>query len=351
MFTLSLRASIACVCSALASCVAADTQIGSHLDPLELAHPLHGVYHWDAPRGPSNVDAFAAWSGRPIELASAYAPNSTWDELHDLGWQMPAWASWAREQPGRRIVYALPMLIEPGDTLAACAQGAYDVHFAAVGASLVDAGLTNAIVRIGWEWDGDWFAWSSRGHEREYAGCFQSAVRAMRNARPEGQLQFEWSASDDIFWRTPEQIAAAYPGDEYVDVFGVNAYDVSWVPNSYPLPGTCSDECKRTRRETAWNDMMRGVYLTRDLAAAHDKPIAIPEWGLWDRSDGNGGGDNADYVARMHAFVNEPSNRVLYQVYFDIDYVDGAHQISNLDGNQTLFPNAAAKYRELFGGD
>ncbi|MET0284066.1 MAG: glycosyl hydrolase [Polyangiales bacterium] len=332
----------------LSACVAGDTAIDSRLDELELGPPLHGVYRWDAPQGPDNVDAFARWSGGTVELASAYAPNHSWQELHELGWQMPAWASWVNEQPGRRLVYALPMLIEPGDTLAKCAQGAYDKHFAAVGASLVDAGLGSAIVRIGWEWDGDWFAWSSRGHESEYAGCFRSAVRAMRNVRPSGALQFEWSASDDIFMRTPEQLAATYPGDGYVDVFGVNAYDVSWVPNSYPLPAGCDTSCQRTRRETAWNDLMRGVLVMRELAAQKGKPIAIPEWGLWHREDGHGGGDNADYVARMHAFVNDPSNRVLYQVYFDVDYLDGAHQISSA---QTRFPNAAAKYRELFGGD
>ncbi len=346
------HASIACVSCALASCVSGDTQIDQKLDLLELGPPLHGVYHWDAPQGPANVDAFATWSGgHRVEIASAYAPRDSWQELHDLGWQLPAWAAWANAQPGRRLVYALPMLIDEQDTLAACAQGAYDEHFAAVGAALVDAGLANAIVRPGWEWDGDWFAWSSRGHEAEYAGCFRSVVNAMRNARPNGALQFEWSSSDDVFMRTQEQRDATYPGDQYVDVFGVNAYDVSWVPNSYPIPTNCDDACKHERRLSAWNDLMRGVFLMRDLAAQKGKPIGIPEWGLWDIADGHGGGDNADYIERMHTFVNDPDNRVLYQVYFDVNYVDGDHQLSNLDGYETRFPAAAAKYQQLFGAD
>ncbi|HEY6879423.1 MAG TPA: glycosyl hydrolase [Polyangiales bacterium] len=369
MFNKSWRALVALnVLASTISCVDADADLELDDDgslvvleqSLAASRPLHGVHHWDAPRGPALVDAVAAWSGRPYELAMTYAPNSTWSALHDLGWQLPTWAKWVAAQPGRRFVYSLPMLPNGENaSLASCAQGSYDAHFGAVGAALVDAGLGNAIVRLGWEFDGDWFKWSARGHEREYAGCFQRVVRAMRGARANGALQFEWSASDDIFMASPTLIRDAYPGDAYVDVLGVNAYDVSWVANSYPLPSNCDAACQRTRRANAWADLTRGMNFMRDLAVQKNKALSIPEWGLWQRSDGQGGGDNADYVARMHAFVNDPANRVLYESYFDVDYVDGAHQISDVSGTgsgaapghsyKTRFPNAAAKYRELFG--
>lgn len=334
--------------------------IGEQAQELTLGAPLHGAHHWDAPRGPALVDAVGTWAGRPYELAMAYAPNSNWNALHDLGWQLPTWAKWVAAKSGRRFVYSLPMLPNSENaTLAACAQGAYDSHWSAVGAALVDAGLRNAIVRVGWEFDGNWFKWSARGHELEYAGCYQHVVRAMRGARSNGALLFEWSASDDIFMATQTLITKAYPGDAYVDLIGVNAYDVSWVANSYPLPANCDANCQRTRRSNAWNDLMRGVLFMRDLAVRKNKALAIPEWGLWERSDGHGGGDNADYIARMHAFVKDPANRVFYQSYFDVNYSDGGHQISDVSGTgsgaapghgyKTRFPVAAAKYRELFG--
>ncbi len=311
---------------------------------------LHGVYHWDAPRGPAEVDAFASWSGQQVEVASAYAPRTSWDELHDLGWQMPAWGAWVKAQPGRRLVYTLPMMIEEGDSLADCAAGAYDSHFAAVGAQLVDAGLGNSFIRLGWEWDGFWMPWSSLGHESEFVGCYRHAATAMRKARPNGALQFEWSASGDIYQRTAAQISGSYPGDEFVDVFGINAYDVSWVPNTYPLPADCDDACKSSRRLAAYKgQLLRGLTYMSDLARQKGKPMAISEWGLWARIDGHGGGDNPDHIERIHAFVNDPNNHVLYQVYFDIPWDEGDHQISPLDGRTTQFPLGAARYKQLFG--
>jgi hypothetical protein len=339
---------------ALASCVESSSSLAGNELALDSVAPLHGVHHRDAPQGPALVDAVGSWSGRAFEVAAAYAPSTTWAALHDLGWQLPAWSRWTHEVPGRRFVYSLPMLVGPDATLAACARGEYDVHFAAVGRALVDADLHDAIVRIGWEFDGDWFPWSARDHEGEYAGCFQSAVRAMRSVG--GTFSFEWSASDDVFMRPLDALIASYPGDAYVDIFGVNAYDVSWAANTYPLPADCDASCASQHRTAAWDDLMQGVFFMRDLAASRGKPISIPEWGLWERSDGHGGGDNADYIARMHAFVNDPQNRVFYQAYFDIDWGDGAHQISNVGDSvdqthTTRFPAAAAKYRELFGAD
>jgi hypothetical protein len=243
-------------------------------------------------------------------------------------------------------------------SLAACGAGAYDSHWRAVGQQLVGAGLEDAIVRIGWEFDGDWFSWSARGRPAEYASCFRHVVDAMRGL-PGQALQFEWSSSDDIAFMNSSDLEAAWPGDNYVDVIGVNAYDVSWVPNSYPIPSGCDQSCLSSRRTVAWNDMMRGVYQMRDRAKARNKVLSIPEWGLWQRADGHGGGDNADYIQRMYSFVKDANNRVLYQMYFDIDYVDGGHQISDVSGSglsgsaghgyQTVFPVAAAKYKALFG--
>jgi hypothetical protein len=330
------------------------------------------MYHWDAPNGPRLLDAAGSWAGRSQDVALAFAPRNNWDELHNLGWQLPAWSAWVSARAGRQLVYAVPMLPGPdnrsgpdgkpgtGDdvSLAACGAGAYDSHWRAVGQQLVSTGLEDAIVRIGWEFDGEWFAWSARGRPGEYASCFRHVVDAMRGVGGQA-LQFEWSSSDDIAFMNPNDIEAAWPGDNYVDVIGVNAYDVSWVANSYPIPSDCDQSCQVSRRTVAWNDMTRGVYQMRDRAKAHNKVLSIPEWGLWHRSDGHGGGDNADYIQRMYSFVKDPNNRVLYQMYFDVDYADGGHQISDVSGSglsgsaghgyQTLFPVAAAKYKALFG--
>ena len=51
----------------------------------------------------------------------------------------------------------------------------------------------------------------------------------------------------------------------------------------------------------------------RDMAVAHGKQLSIPEWGVWGRADGHGGGDNPFYIAKMHEFMTDPANRVAYR--------------------------------------
>ncbi|MDB4975160.1 MAG: beta-mannanase [Myxococcaceae bacterium] len=335
--------------------------------------PRVGLYHYDAPDGPAQVDAVSAWVGRPSTVAVAYSPGQTWDQLHNLGWQTSAWSKWVAVGPVRTLVYALSMLPGPGNgsgpdgklgtaddvSLRACSAGSYDVHWRSVASQLADAGLGGSVIRLGWEFDGDWFPWSARGREADYAGCYRRIVDSMRQARPNAGFWFEWSTSDDIFWWDPAKVELAWPGDNYVDIIGVNAYDVSWENGSYPLPANCDATCLHNRRQIAWNDMIRGVNQQRERARAHGKVISIPEWGVWRMADGHGGGDNAEYIERMYNYVSDPNNLVVYHTYFDVNMPDGQHQLSDVGAKaangtvahnyQTLFPAAAAKYKQLFG--
>ena len=46
------------------------------------AAPLLAVYRWDAPNGPSNVDAFSQWLGTPADIGGAVAALCS----QDAGW-------------------------------------------------------------------------------------------------------------------------------------------------------------------------------------------------------------------------------------------------------------------------
>jgi hypothetical protein len=86
----------------------------------------------------------------------------------------------------------------------------------------------------------------------------------------------------------------------------------------------------------------RGLAFWSDFAKLHGKPMSLPEWGLWRRDDGHGGGDNPFFITKMHEFMNDPSNNVAYQGYFDFNTEDGdVHQLRTLTG-------AGAVYRQLF---
>lgn len=61
----------------------------------------------------------------------------------------------------------------------------------------------------------------------------------------------------------------AYPGDEYVDVIGMDFYyNIQWNPADSRL---------------AWDEMVNapfGLKWLEEFAAAHNKPTAYPEWGV-----------------------------------------------------------------------
>ena len=213
-------------------------------------------------------------------------------------------------------------------------------------------------MRLGWEFNGNWFAWGAPGKEAQFAGCFRRVVTSMRAAQPSAPFKFDWNPTEDIVWWSQAQIDASWPGDAYVDFIGVDAYDASWVANSFPYPSSCDAACRTARQNTAWTDVSKGLYLMRDMAVAHGKQLSIPEWGVWGRDDGHGGGDNPVYIAKMYEFMTNPENRVAYQIYFDVNWEDGGHQLSDVAGSgatsgaqhtyQTVFPQAAAKFKALF---
>ena len=74
------------------------------------------------------------------------------------------------------------------------------------------------------------------------------------------------------------------------------------------------------------SDSPRGLAFWTKFAKAHKKPLAIPEWGLNRRSDGHGGGDNPYFIERMHAFITDPANNVLFHCYFDVNVADENHR-------------------------
>ena len=79
-----------------------------------------------------------------------------------------------------------------------------------------------------------------------------------------------------------------------------------------------------------------GLEWLTNFAALHNKPMSIPEWG----TGGDGSGDDPYFVEKMHQWLMD--NHVIYASFWNSNGNKG-----KLSTNQ--YPNAAAKYRELFG--
>jgi hypothetical protein len=320
------------------------------LSPASVSAVDLGVYRWDAPGGPANVDAFETWLAKSVQLAEAFEARDKWDSIGGASWQLGPWSTWARAKPGRNLILGVPMLPSvSGVSLADCAAGQYDGYWQNLANNLAVYGLHWAYLRLGWEMDGSWYAWNApqgSGREASFAGCFRRIVQVMRATQPANQWKFVWNPT--ATWTDPAYLSATWPGDAYVDVVGIDLYDQSWVRNTYPYPTLCDSACRLAHQQTAWTGYAWYLQTMRDFAVTHAKPLAIPEWGLYTRSDGHGGGDNPYYMQKMYDFISDPANNILFHVYFDVNAPDGMHHISGLD-TATTFPQAAALYRQLFG--
>jgi hypothetical protein len=288
--------------------------------------PGLGVYAGPGPDGVRKAAAFGTTTGVPLTHVLDFASAKNW-----AGITGPDWLIDPHRKEAERLEYSLPMMPE-GDqySLHACAAGDYDVHWQTLARNLAAAGLRDVIVRPGWEFNGDWYSWSAAGHEADYVGCFRRIVTAMRTVDPT-RFSFDWNPT---LGRNAMPAEKAYPGDAYVDYVGVDAYDASPVfVHSHDKDATAK----------AWQQIARGdhglMFWSR-FAAAHHKPMAVPEWGVVGGAQGQGGGDDPSYIDHMFKFMTDPDHHVAYEQYFDAGSSFAQHSI----GAGTQFPHARARF-------
>lgn len=223
------------------------------------------------------------------------------------------------------------------------AGGRYDAYFTELGRRLVASGQEDAVLRIGWEFNLDGSRWNT-GDPEEFVQYWRRIAAALKNV-PGQRFALDWNVNNGTGGGVDP--VDYYPGDDVVSFVGVDVYDVTGS-RDYPYPDDCAADCRSRRQERAWRQIFggeRGLRFWTLFAAEHDKPVSVPEWGLWDGRDADGGGDNPVYIRRMYEFLSNPRNNVAYHAYFDNDSDDRRHRISNSN-----FPQARATFRALFAG-
>jgi hypothetical protein len=281
---------------------------------------------------PDGVAAFENSLGRPVSVVHDTLAKENWANLTDVHWWIDQWSPTKYAQ---RIVYTIPMLPDSGGTLAAGASGAYNEYFRTLAQRLVAGGQGNATLRIGPEFNGNWFKWTIAvpNGGADFASYWRQIVTTMRSV-PGANFKFDWCPNDGSSYvgGKPIQAASAWPGDAYVDYVGLDVYDQSWGPN-------------RADPAALWNEFLTqtdGLRWHRDFAAAHGKPMTFPEWGISNRHDGYGGGDSPYFIGQMYEWIR--TNNVAYHMYFE--YADSNSDYAIFDGKT---PNAAHRFVELFG--
>jgi hypothetical protein len=282
--------------------------------------PGLGVYRGS---NPDEVERYEDWIGTEIPyVLEFWGRDDDWGKIDDPRWVIDLWIP-----TGRTVVYSIAMLPNDRFTLEDGAAGAYDAHWRRFAEAFAERGETDAILRIGWEFNGDFYPWAAGGKEDLFVDYWRRIVDVLRSV-PGTNFQFDWSP---LGGNRGADVERAYPGDEYVDFIGLDAYDNSPV---------------NTSPEDRWLDIRDreyGLAWHSDFATTHGKRMTFPEWGLTVREqDSLGGGDNPYYIEQMHDWIH--SHDVAYAMYFEYDARDASHRLMTTD-----LPEGGEAFLRLFG--
>ena len=142
-----------------------------------------GVYRGSA--NPNGVGAFGAWVGARPGVAVDFLAKSSWSDISRPEWWADGWAG-----SGYDVVYSVPLLPDSGGTLQQGAEGAYNEHFRRLAQVLVSRGQGDAVLRLGWEMNGDWYRWSIKNGAAAFAAYWRQVVTTMRSVSPSFKFDF-----------------------------------------------------------------------------------------------------------------------------------------------------------------
>jgi hypothetical protein len=223
------------------------------------------------------------------------------DATSFLKMENPSWFMSQFQGSGYSMIWGVPILPSSGGySLATGATGAYNHYFVTLAQGLVAGGQGSSIIRLAWEFNGSWMPWAAGGQAGNFIAYWRQIVTAMRSV-PGANFKFEWNPTDGD--QGVGNLANYYPGNNYVDLIGLDVYDISW--GSYP--GVAA-EFSTIETEPY------GLDWLASFAAQQGKPMTLPEWGLgWGDSDNGApvsdpgsetsGGDDPTFINDMAAWI------------------------------------------------
>jgi hypothetical protein len=278
---------------------------------------------YPSPASPAGAGAFAAWRGHPLDVVEAWSDRATWSDIISPTWLYKEWQGSAYT-----MAFGVAMLPEgvPGVSLQACASGTYNSRWRQFGSVISSYGLGKSIIRLGWEFNGDWYAWQAT-QPAVWAKCWQQVVTSARSTAP--GLQWDWDVNRGVSAGLADP-TQAYPGNAYVDAVGIDSYD------SWPAATTSA----------GWQTQLngtQGLNYWLAFAKAHGKHLSVPEWGNVGASRSSAGGDDPAYVQDMKGFFAANAASISFEASFQASSSTGGGY-----GTGTTVPNSAAAYRAGF---
>ncbi|MEU9303115.1 glycosyl hydrolase [Streptomyces sp. NPDC048269] len=257
-----------------------------------------GAYLDYGPPGVARIPRLSRWlGGKQIRVGHTYLPGDRWAGIEGRVSFLESWAQWRLADDDRMFVLNVPMQErneyrlsdrQVGRLIRAGAWGRYDLHFRRLAERLVDLGLPDTVIVLGWEMNGSTYSHRCGPDPENWKVYWKRIVNTMRSV-PGQEFKFDFApnrGADAIGW------TRCYPGDDVVDIIGMDSYDQG--------PGRDFDD---------QITQPYGLQQHVDFAKAHGKEISYPEWGLFRR------GDNAEYVRRMLKWIEQ--HKPLYHTITD----------------------------------
>ncbi len=277
----------------------------------------------------TQVRAWESFRGSSVNAVLTFADRSSWQTITN---------PWVGSGPEKfstfngTWVISQPFFPTGGGDMNSCASGAYSSHWADFGRWLVGKGRPASIIRLAWEFNGNWFPWSvSKTSATTWVNCFRQVVGAIRSTDPQARIDWALNAHSGGAW-------SVYPGDQYVDIIGIDSYD------QWPASTTDAAFAQQCADPT-------GLCSVIAFARVHGKQFSVPEWGLVSKSDtgagraGQAGGDNPVYIRNMYQTFAANRDVLAYETYFNNSEAGNVH--SSLVGPNEN-PSAAATYASLW---
>lgn len=274
--------------------------------------------------------------GQDLRVGHTYLPGDSWQDVTGAPQLLQPWSRWKAEHPNDLFVLNVPMATpnerpeqearqgqqaltddQVSTLLAAGANGDFDWVYRQLGERLVQLRLADAVIIPGWEMNGTTYSHRCGPNPDAWKQFFRHVVGTMRSV-PGQRFLFDFNPTrgrDAIPW--PQ----CYPGDDVVDIIGMDAYD--------------------RPQGLSFQDQVNEPYGLRDhakFARERGKPISFPEWGLFEN------GDDPDYIRGMADWMR--SNDTVYSTY--TNYCPHAVLPVGPESSGCDNPQSAEALRELF---
>jgi glycosyl hydrolase family 26 len=278
----------------------------------------------------------------------SYIAYDWWGNIQDPGAIFAVW----KNHPEYKKVFSVPLLPKnisvpydhvPESTKPQLVQaihdgsvGIYDAKWESFADHLhEDFPNESVYIRLAWEANCQSCGWSFSppGMDiEEWKSYFRRVVGIIRTKNPLVKIVF--CAAMDVN-DTGHIAVGFYPGDESVDLIGVDTFD-----RYNPL----TDDTTSWDGSNGMNSPTVGISYWSNFAKSRNKKFCIPEWGLADisGSPASYGGDNPRYIRKMFEFITDRTNNVEFAIYTPhFHYLSEPKQIIPM-------PNAMAAYKETF---